>query len=102
MPGYPVAGLVALLVFGIPALQKLGHIPPRPETVVSLPLKEKITSRQGYQTYVRVRITDGSVEPVMASGAGILSSVAKADGYVVVPPNIEGYGVGTEVDVIWF
>jgi molybdopterin molybdotransferase len=102
MPGYPVAGLVALLVFGIPALQKLGHIPPRPETVVSLPLKEKITSRQGYQTYVRVRIKDGGVEPVMASGAGILSSVARADGYVVVPPNIEGYGAGTEVDVIWF
>jgi len=102
MPGYPVAGLVALLVFGIPALQKLGHIPFRPETVVSLPLKEKITSRQGYQTYVRVRIKDGGVEPLMASGAGILSSVAKADGYVVVPHNIEGYGAGTEVDVIWF
>ncbi len=102
MPGYPVAGLVALLAFGIPALQKLGHIPSRPETVVRLPLKEKITSRQGYQTYVRVRIKDGGVEPVMASGAGILSSVARADGYVVVPPNIEGYGAGTEVDVIWF
>ncbi|KAF5413287.1 MAG: molybdopterin molybdotransferase [Candidatus Methanocomedens sp.] len=102
MPGYPVAGLVALLVFGIPAIQKLGHIPFRPETVVSLPLNEKITSRQGYQTYVRVRIKDGGVEPVMASGAGILSSVARADGYVVVPPNIEGYGAGTVVDVIWF
>ncbi len=102
MPGYPVAGLVALLVFGIPAIQKLGHIPSRPETVVNLPLKEKITSRQGYQTYVRVRIKDGGVEPVMASGAGILSSVARADGYVVVPPNVEGYGAGTEVDVIWF
>ena len=102
MPGYPVAGLVALLVFGIPAIQKLGHIPSRPETVVNLPLKEKITSRQGYQTYVRVRITDGGVEPVMASGAGILSSVAQADGYVVVLPNIEGYGAGTEVDVILF
>ncbi|MCK4937327.1 MAG: molybdopterin molybdotransferase MoeA [Methanosarcinales archaeon] len=102
MPGYPVAGLVALLVFGIPAIQKLGHIPYRPETVVSLPLKEKITSRQGYQTYVRVCIKNEGVEPVMASGAGILSSVARADGYVVVPPNIEGYGAGTEVEVILF
>lgn len=102
MPGYPVAGLVALLVFGIPALQKLGHIPSGPETVVHLPLKEKITSRQGYQTYVRVRIKNGSVEPVMSSGAGILSSVARADGYVVVPSNIEGYGAGTLVEVILF
>ncbi|MBW6518110.1 MAG: molybdopterin molybdotransferase MoeA [ANME-2 cluster archaeon] len=102
MPGYPVAGLVALLVFGIPAMQKLGHIPSRPETVVRLPLHEKITSRQGYQTYVRVRIKDGGVEPVMASGAGILSSVAQSDGYVVVPANIEGYGAGTVVEVILF
>ncbi|MCL7412729.1 MAG: molybdopterin molybdotransferase MoeA [ANME-2 cluster archaeon] len=102
MPGYPVAGLVALLVFGIPAVQKLGHIPFRPETIVRLPLKEKITSRQGYQTYVRVRIRDRGVEPVMSSGAGILSSVARADGYVVVPSNIEGYGAGTRVEVILF
>ncbi len=36
----------------------------------------------------------------MTSGAGILSSVAKADGYVVVPPNIEGYEAGTLVDVV--
>jgi molybdopterin molybdotransferase len=38
----------------------------------------------------------------MVSGAGILSSVARADGYVVVPPNIEGYGAGTVVDVFLF
>ena len=102
MPGYPVAGLVALLVFGKDAIQKLGHIPKIPEIIKRLPLKDKITSRQGYQTYVRVRIADNMVEPLMTSGAGILSSVAKADGYVVVPPNIEGYGAGTEVDIISF
>jgi len=102
MPGYPVAGLVALLVFGKDAIQKLGHIPKKPEIIIRLPLKYKITSRQGYQTYVRVRIVDNKVESLMTSGAGILSSVAKADGYVVVPPNIEGYGAGTEVDIISF
>ncbi|HUW67880.1 MAG TPA: molybdopterin molybdotransferase MoeA [Candidatus Nanoarchaeia archaeon] len=102
MPGYPVAGLVALLVFGKDAIQKLGHIPKIPEIIKRLPLKDKITSRQDYQTYVRVRIADNMVEPLMTSGAGILSSVAKADGYVVVPPNIEGYGAGTEVDIISF
>lgn len=99
MPGYPVAGLIALLAFGKDVIQKLGHIPRKPETVIRLPLKAKIASRQGYHTYVRVRITDNEVEPLMTSGAGILSSVARADGYIVVPPNIEGYGAGTNVDV---
>lgn len=102
VPGYPVAGLVALLVFGKDAIYKLGHIPPRSEMMLRLPLKEKITSRQGYQTFVRVRITQGLVEPLMTSGAGIMSSVAKADGYVVVPANVEGYGEGTVVDVKFF
>jgi molybdopterin molybdotransferase len=102
MPGYPVAGLIALLVFGKEAIRILGHFPDHPPTVIRLPLKEKITSRQGYHTFVRVQIRQGEVESLMASGAGILSSVARADGYVVVPPNIEGYGAGTVVDVFWF
>ncbi|MCD4844098.1 MAG: molybdopterin molybdotransferase MoeA [Methanosarcinales archaeon] len=101
MPGYPVAGFIALLAFGKDMIKKIGHIPLTQENILKLPLSEKITSRQGYETYVRVRIKDNSiVEPVMTSGAGILSSVAKADGYVVVPPNIEGYEVGTLVDVV--
>jgi molybdopterin molybdotransferase len=102
MPGYPVAGLVALLEFGKEAIHKLGHIPLQSDVIIRLPLCEKITSRQGYQTYVRVRIKGNSVEPVMTSGAGILSSVAKADGYVIVPPNVEGYKAGTMVDIILF
>ena len=101
MPGYPVAGFIALLAFGKDMIRKIGHIPLTQENILKLPLSEKITSRQGYETYVRVRIKDNSiVEPVMTSGAGILSSVAKADGYVVVPPNIEGYEMGTRVDVV--
>jgi len=35
----------------------------------------------------------------MGAGAGVLSSVAKADGYVLVPENVEGYEEGQEVDV---
>lgn len=103
MPGYPVAGYIALLAFGKDMIRKIGHIPLTQEKILKLPLYRKITSRQGYETYVRVRIKDDTtVEPVMTSGAGILSSVAKADGYVIVPPNIEGYGAGTMVDVILF
>jgi molybdopterin molybdotransferase len=102
MPGYPVAGLIALLVFGKEAIRILGHFPKKMPELLRLPLKEKITSRQGYHTFVRVQIKQGEVEPLMASGAGILSSVARADGYVVVPPNVEGYSAGTVVDVFLF
>jgi molybdopterin molybdotransferase len=39
------------------------------------------------------------VRPLTGAKAGALSSVAKADGFVLVPENIEGYEEGEEVDV---
>jgi len=38
----------------------------------------------------------------MISGAGILSSVARADGFVLVPENLEGMEAGDMVDVMLF
>jgi molybdopterin molybdotransferase len=49
--------------------------------------------------YTRVRIIDGEVEPIAISGASILSSTTRADGFVVVPEDSEGYPAGAEVTV---
>jgi molybdopterin molybdotransferase len=38
----------------------------------------------------------------MISGAGILSSVARADGFVVVPEQREGLEAGENVEVMLF
>jgi len=45
---------------------------------------------------------DGQVEPIMVSGAGILSSVARADGFVVVPEELEGFEEGDMVEVVLY
>ena len=37
--------------------------------------------------------------PIMTSGAGILSSVARADGFVIVPEELEGIEAGEMVEV---
>ena len=42
---------------------------------------------------------EDKVHPLTVAGDGILSSVTKADGFVLVPENIEGYEEGEEVDV---
>jgi molybdopterin molybdotransferase len=36
----------------------------------------------------------------MTAGAGILSSIAKSDGFVIIPENVEGCEEGSEVDVV--
>lgn len=106
MPGYPVAGIVALYFFARPALRKLGNLPDEPDRCVRAVLSEKIASRTGYKTFARVKIETPHLNggrkaiPLATSGAGILSSVSKADGFVIIPPNVEGLSAGEEVDVV--
>ncbi len=100
MPGYPVAGIVALYWFARPALRKLGHSPDEPERTIRAVLTEKIPGRTGYKTFARVKLDNGKALPLATTGAGILSSVSKADGFVIIPENIEGYSAGEEVEVV--
>lgn len=100
MPGYPAAGLVALFAFGKPALKKAGSIPHLPDIKVKATLSGKILSREGYVSYARVILEGNTAHPLMTAGAGILSSIAKSHGFVIIPENIEGYEEGSEVDVV--
>jgi molybdopterin molybdotransferase len=59
----------------------------------------KIVSVVGRVDYCRVRLTDDGVEPLALGGASILSSTTRADGFVIVPAESEGYGAGSEVTV---
>lgn len=106
LPGYPVAMLMDLYHFVRPAIQRIGHRcdhqPTRQAT-----LSRKIPSRPGYLSLVRVALHGDGTEPIMAepimiSGAGILSSVARADGYVVVSEEKEGLMSGDCVEVFLF
>lgn len=100
MPGYPAAGLVALFAFGKPAVRKKGNIPQIPDITVKARLTGKINSREGYVSYARVILEGNTARPLMTAGAGILSSIAKSNGFVIIPENVEGYEEGNEVDVV--
>jgi molybdopterin molybdotransferase len=99
LPGYPVAGLVALYFFVHPGIRKLAAVPEISELILKRRLAAKISSKIGYVNFIRVVFEGDKVRPLTGAGAGVLSSVAKADGYVLVPENIEGYEEGEEVDV---
>jgi molybdopterin molybdotransferase len=66
---------------------------------VKLPLARKISSALGRTDYVRVAIEDGQVVPLATSGASILSSTVRADGFVIVPRDTEGFPEWAEVEV---
>lgn len=100
MPGNPVSCLCAYDLFAGRAVRRLGRRPddlPYPRR--RLPLERKIVSAVGRVDYVRVLVRAERVEPLAISGASILSSTTRADGFVLVPGDLEGYPEGAEVEV---
>ena len=73
-----------------------------PYRTALLPLTRKIVSAVGRVDYVRVRICAGQVEPLATSGAAILSSTTRADGFVLVPRDSEGHAPGEVVRVFLY
>ena len=103
LPGYPVAAIVNAVQFLRPLVKHLGHMPLHPAPSREATLARKIRSEPGVRTFARVKLeaTDDGLEatPTRASGAGVLSSVALADGWVVVPEKREGIPEGETVAV---
>jgi molybdopterin molybdotransferase len=103
LPGNPVSCLCAYDLFAGPAVRRLGgrsmEVPYRTEM---LPLDRKISSAVGRVDYVRVMVKNGHVEPLATSGASILSSTTRADGFVLVPRDSEGHAPGDQVRVYFY
>ncbi len=101
LPGNPVAAMVGFDVFVRPALQlQLGQREERWNRRVRGRLRRKLASALNRTDFVRVRLVgDGEVEPLRSGGAGVLTSVTRADGFVIVPRDDEGFEAGTEVEV---
>jgi molybdopterin molybdotransferase len=100
LPGNPVSCLCAYDLFAGPAVRRLGgRGMGLPYRGTRLALARKIVSAVGRLDYVRVRVHDGQVEPLAVSGASLLSSTTRADGFVLVPGNSEGHAPGETVEV---
>jgi molybdopterin molybdotransferase len=100
LPGNPVSCLCAYDFFAGRAIRALGgRTTAWPYRPIRARLARKISSPIGRLDYARVRVADGAAEPVAVSGASVLSSTTRADGFVIVPDDIEGFAPGTEVDV---
>jgi molybdopterin molybdotransferase len=103
LPGNPVSCLCAYDFFAGPAVRRLGGRSAEwPHRRSRGTLSRKIASAVGRVDYVRVRCESGKVEPIGISGASILTSATRADGFVIVSKASEGYPVGAEVEVFHY
>jgi molybdopterin molybdotransferase len=103
LPGNPVSCLCAYDFFAGPAMRRLGgRSLAWPYRTCRLPLARKIASVVGRVDYVRVRVHEGQVEALATSGASILSSTTRADGFVLVPRDSEGNAATEPVEVFLY
>jgi molybdopterin molybdotransferase len=100
LPGNPVSCLCGYDFFAGRAIRALGgRAREWPYQPVVAPLARKISSPIGRLDYVRVRIVDGRVEPLATGSASVLSSTTRADGFVVVAADSEGFAADADVKV---
>ena len=101
LSGYPVAAWTGLeLILRQAMINKYGLRGLERPVAVAV-LRRSLPNRVGYTSLIRVRLIYGDyiiyVEPYMLKGSGILSSLSRSYGYVIIPGHIEGYAEGEKV-----
>ncbi len=111
LPGYPVSNAIAFRVIVRPLLAHFLGSYMDVEPTVRARLARRVAAPGGLRTFVRVRlveVTDSDygegyrlvAEPIMASGAGVISSLALADALLIIPEDSEGVDEGEDVEVV--
>ncbi len=101
-PGYPVSAALTFDIFAEPLLAGLQGAAPRRRPRATARLARKLVSPLGMDDWVRVRLGMVGGEMVatpLPRGAGVLTSLVRADGLLVVPAGLEGHHPGEQVEV---
>lgn len=106
LSGNPVAAMFGFEVFARPLILKMLGLKDEPRPLVEANLTRRVSTALGRKTFVRVRVfmRGGQLfaEPVSAKGSGIISTMVKANGYIIVSENREGLEEGETVQVRLF
>lgn len=105
VPGYPVSGffiIESIVKEGIAsALNKIKKVDFKYD-VLEASLSRKVVSSLKNDEYIRVKlgmVCDKIIAIPMGKGAGATMSLTNADGFFVVPKNVEGYEANTNINI---
>lgn len=110
LSGNPVAAIVGFEVFARPLLLQLMGAEDNFRPTVWAKLTRRVASNLGFRTFLRVRVFERNgkffAEPVRVRGSGMLSTMTRANGFVVIPEKREGLEENEQVlvhlfDSIW-
>jgi putative molybdopterin biosynthesis protein len=100
IPGYPVSAALTCELFVKPLIEHKLGLPPSMRPKITAHISRKVSSPIGEDEYLRVRL--GRVGTKMVAtpiqrGAGVIMSLVRADGLVLIPRFSEGIDAGEEV-----
>ncbi|MCD6425772.1 MAG: molybdopterin biosynthesis protein [Anaerolineales bacterium] len=102
VPGYPVSAALTAEIFVEPLLAKwLGRVQARPEEMTAS-ITRKVNSPAGDDEYLRVAVGylgDKALAAPLSRGSGVITSLVRADGLVVIPRGVQGLQAGDPVKV---
>jgi len=107
LPGNPVAAMLSFEVFARPLVSRmLGLEQAESRPILRARMARRIVTTLGRKNFVRVHVfqkdDDFFAEPISARGSGLISTMTRANGYAVVPENVEGLEEGDVVSVHMF
>lgn len=102
LPGYPVSAVIIAQQLLRPLVDRaLGRAPEEPSRVRAR-VARKVPSKLGVEEFVRVAlgvVNKRVVATPLARGAGAISTLIRADGYLRVESSREGVDAGEEIEV---
>jgi molybdopterin molybdotransferase len=104
LPGNPVSSMVTFEMFARPAIYKMMGKRNWEKPVVEAILDERVANRDGRRVFVRAIVEkhDGGYRAFLAGpqGSGVLTSMSRANGLVVIPEDREEVAAGEVVRVL--
>ena len=102
IPGYPVSAYFVFEAFVKPLIFKILNIEVKKRPVVKAVLSKRIVSSLKHLEFARMKlgkVEDKLIATPLSRGAGVTTSLVKADGITVIPKHIEGFESGEMIEV---
>ena len=102
VPGYPASAALTGEIFVQPLIRRWLGLPESDKRQIEAVLTRKVHSSLGDDEYLRVSVGvvgDRTVAAPLSRGAGVITSLVRADGIVEIPAGTQGYAAGTQVQV---
>ena len=100
LPGNPLSGIVAFLVFVEPLLRRMAGEADAVERRVKLRTTVEIAPEDGRTTYLTATVDGLDATPTAAQGSAMTLALAQADAFIVAPHQSPSVPAGGEVDAL--